>query len=256
MGLHVPARNLLAPELFEPGKKPTGPVEIDWENPLAKNLVFFGVVTHKGLHDLVNDIFYPLPNATIDSAPFGELSASYTLSSDIILFRHVMPERDTTTTSFAGIFAQNMSAGAPRSQPIALIDPLGGARNDGVMGVFNSDDVRAYIGTGSGLNGTLQANPPNTRTIISVDVLMTRVPYVRDFNWWLNGDFIENVNDAPAYGEVTPPIKFGLGGNETYVTDDSVSMLCYWGHRRLTVGDHEEFQRDPWQIVKPKLGGL
>ena len=52
-GLWIPDRKLEMPSLFEPGKKPTGDVEIDWDNPLTKGLVSMPWVTPQGIIDLV-----------------------------------------------------------------------------------------------------------------------------------------------------------------------------------------------------------
>jgi hypothetical protein len=38
--LILPDPRMEMPELFEPGRKPVGPVEIDWDHPLARGLLF------------------------------------------------------------------------------------------------------------------------------------------------------------------------------------------------------------------------
>ncbi len=35
----VPPKHVRAPELLIPGRKPVGPVEVDWTHPLARGLV-------------------------------------------------------------------------------------------------------------------------------------------------------------------------------------------------------------------------
>ena len=49
----LPAR-VLTPELWEPGKKPTGPMEIDWDNDLTRELMRYWLLDDQGsLKDLV-----------------------------------------------------------------------------------------------------------------------------------------------------------------------------------------------------------
>ena len=53
------------------------PFKYDRSNSLAKGLVFYGCVIPGGLHDLVNNIIYPLPSATIKFNTHGNMCAEY-----------------------------------------------------------------------------------------------------------------------------------------------------------------------------------
>lgn len=80
----LPDPRLLMPELLIPNRKPIGPVVMDESNPFTQDMLFYGIVTPSGLHDVVNNDFYPLPNATI-GIHTGEVCADYSATNGAVV---------------------------------------------------------------------------------------------------------------------------------------------------------------------------
>lgn len=60
----IPDKRLLMPELFEPGRRPAGPVQIDWDNAFAKGITNLLLTVKGGVLNLVNNS--PFINAAFD----------------------------------------------------------------------------------------------------------------------------------------------------------------------------------------------
>lgn len=155
MGTFYSPPNIAQPDFALPNRKPTGPVEIDWSNPVNRKLAFFGIVTRAGLLDLVTQGVYPLPNATIQ--PFdattglvaiydGVNSDTITLSQPIALDN---PGNRTKLTQAAHLVAyENQEIVTSRifkwynsssNDWFSFNRPYNGSRTGGIVVTFGSE---------------------------------------------------------------------------------------------------------------------
>jgi hypothetical protein len=66
-GFFIPDPRFEMPSLLEPGRKPVGPVEIDWSHPLAVGLVGYYLLNSRVIVNLVNGKNFPLTNAVLSA---------------------------------------------------------------------------------------------------------------------------------------------------------------------------------------------
>ena len=256
-GAAIPDTRLFMAELLIPNRKPIGNVRIDWSNPMAKYIAFFGIVTSGGLLDLVTDTLYPLPNASI-KPKWGELVAEYdgVTRDDIAIINPISHEPNGVQNNwtFAVIYSKDSTAN-PRGDTASFGTSLGTSRRVAIDHGYNTYNQTCFYTFGA----TIRSTPSYAVTQGKRNVVSASGHFIQggthDFD-------ILSVINKTSTGVYTEQVSAGtqddydelvLGGSRVsnYFSNVSISAVIYWKGREFSESEHLFWQNNPYQILKP-----
>ena len=256
---------LVEPNLWTPGKKPTGPVEIDWDHPLTRGLRT-AVISQNGLAiDLANGLLAQnTGNIALDHSQYGEFLSCTTSS----------------TTSYATfIDGGNGFDTASAAEPISIVTKVINYEILQAGRYFTSQRGPDYIGTWRLTNITVAAGclftiyNDSQVTAYSASIRGKDGGY-SDWGsntWWtfgmstsgLNGDSIDFYHDGfpsdsgTLNGDATmdataSDLSFVGQSRDTNLTAEcGVEFLYLWQGKKLSDAEQQSIALDPYQILKP-----
>lgn len=236
------------PDFGTPQKKPVDSLAVDWDNPLARGLMFATPLQQHNPIDLVNGLRGVLLNgASYDRQEAGNPVVDYDGTNDVIDFglasRHSVdfshPDgftyvfiggRDGTS---AGTYFSKRDGGTAEIQlftgTTSLSLNIGGA-TDTITGSGGSpQDTRAVFG-GSGVGGSFDGYFDGE---ISITGVATNVPVRQDINL-----------SVGARWQSYPATQYRINGWS--------EALFLW-RRVLSPAEHKAIANDPYQILKPAI---
>lgn len=250
---HLPAK-ATAPEHWIPNRKPTGPVEIDWSNPLTKGLSHYILFQNTAPHDLVTG-----KALTVGNAPgWNREGAYFDEYADTLVDYYLLPDV-TLNNEFTFLthpnFDDNDGTGFQYWLSYGAIPGTG---------AFHAMLVESSTSTADQLK--LLGNSGAAETIIP-DIA----------GWWptynnrplaiaINGttphmyvDGIDRVRAGDTFGTSAMPNGTAddlyIGARSDLATDramgGSIRYLMIFNDKELSQSEVAELQRDPYQILKP-----
>lgn len=224
------SRELLLPELMEPGRKPIGPSEIDLNHPLSKDI--------RTLIFKENDFTSLQGSGTIKHGIHG-LYERYNGSSDYRLIE--------TNGSFSDVTFYVLC----RSQTLPDGHTYNGPLHSNVCRVGWDHSTSSFRGAA---------------TYRSTSGTYYRVKYGLSINTWIGLSFSVNNEGLKAYqngnsiGQVLQgplyisPVSIALATHAANLTtrewDGDIAIAAIW-NRALSAEEHRSFHSDPYQLLKP-----
>lgn len=246
----------LHPGFGRPNIKPSGPIAIDKSNPLSQNLIFCGVVVPTGLHELVSNKHYLLPNAVIRPGFDGGFVAEY----------------NGVDTDDFGIDPIHITAGGAQSlasgsilERVAKTNP----RGDSWMIYRDNVDTDDWLSYTFNYNNSKMSvrfkNDHNAVSVIdpTIPALGTRLigsgtfHNIRGVNTIQTEGYVDGRYDEQTlilYGSVdfTFMDRIKLGGTHTYEGEPAIGLMCVWDEV-MSLEKHLVWQADPYQILRPAV---
>lgn len=259
-GFKVPAKQLAAPELLIPGRKPIGPVEIDWTNPLSKGLhhVFLHNSLQGGIKDLVSGLLLPFSDSVTPGDGIslrGDFTRATQDNTEFVGFGDGVvgqtwypPVVDSTTeiSTFQIVRYLGSVGDADEKTLFATSDDADAGSTDLFASAVLEDGKWHSIGSGLSIpenhiemfeDGISLGGTGSTPTGLNV-----RVRYDPQGNQY----------------QYRHGINFGNGlriGNHEQSTNDGwegdMALSLFWT-RYLSPAEHLSLARDPYQFLKPK----
>lgn len=254
MGIFLPPKHVRSPELLIPGRKPVGPVEIDWTHPLSKSLVFCCVLTPTGTFDLVSGKQLSYSGTHTPGSRGGEMMWVFDGASDnfqldqppnmadmggsmTVLWRGALDTVTSKVHVFAGCHATTNGSSnnyfdfrtdSSGNAVCVRADSAGYAINDGPQLTANALLTVTYKVTGgTSTAGTFCVNGKSTAASISTDT---------------------SSNGTPS---TTEPIWIGQRRDSGSIClQGGMSMVAGWS-RELTDTENESVTLNPFQFLKP-----
>lgn len=247
---HFPLDKKQHPDFVQKGKKPVGPVEIDWSNPIARGLkhclIFNGTTNTFDLAD--NAVYASEMSVGVASGVQGLLGDS---TEKTLTLRH-----GTVTSSDVSIVSRIVLNGTPSGDEEVLVGKLdsGTSEREWLFRITTARELQWLEWDTSGANQTYTT----TATIPTATQTTLGVSYPRD----TSADtklYIDGVNKSAGKSstnkQTSPkaaPIRIGTCDT---IDDciDGVYVLTLIFDRVLTDTEHATLSRDPYQILKPSV---
>ena len=128
-----------APELAEPGKKPTGPMEVDWQNPLTKGLDHFFFSNNHGVLDLVTNQYCVIGSGVDGFSPkYGGIMGMVSDTAGGV---------DTSNVGALASFAKKYDGSHPFTVTVDFFNDVIDANDQFIAGnaVFHTSGWRLYM---------------------------------------------------------------------------------------------------------------
>lgn len=254
----VPDDVFRAPALLLPRKKPVGPVRIDWEHPLTKNLLVYYYVMPSGL---IVDLAAKEPTPYLDtysvlqgvngaSASFNGSSQNANLGVD-----HRWAGSGETLAVAYGMIPDSAST----LRAIYSKDNSGAGNRSFIHGLNSSSTGQFYTAYFATDANTTQFNSPGSLFAAGDDCIIAHeITATNACNGWFNGNPVTmsvfagpasslavQDNNTVSYLAYRPYPSF----NNWY--DGSIHWLAGWKNARFTDDQMAELARDPYQFLVP-----
>ena len=232
-----------APELFEPGKKPASQeMEIDWNNPLAKGLTGVWLIGEGTPYNLVTNKLVE----TTGAPAFNNGGRTFTGSDAYEIPSNIGIDIYDDTSYMAHILYKDVGTAFQH-----LIGFRNGGTGQGGLRITSAAVVQYFTTAAGGAYGTTDlgvAFADGTPLVISGGHAAdddTRI-YL---NGALEGTASANIADQ-ALG-----LYIGNQASLAMPTESTLLIACQW-HRILNDAEHASLAANPYQILRPKMGGL
>ena len=259
---YVDEAGLREPNLLIPGKKPVGPVKIDWSNPLTNGLVHFWLLNDG------REVARDMAGAGPDGAKHG------TVGSDVVwtvTSQGICPEFKLGTYSYinttGGDYLNLQDLPALTVEAVWYSDMSGTAEHT-IFGNWTgsgaalmqradpaaSDSLETYVRTTSGAPSHIMTSAVNANTWYR-SFLLFDVVDLKSYIGELTGPLQTSAGTATAAAMANSQAEreFYLGASPIGADDDLVGPMAYcrlW-HRRLSESEIYDLHRDPYQILIP-----
>ena len=246
-GFFIPDPRFEMPSLFEPGRKPVGPVEIDWQNGLTRGLKSF-VISRPELVELVTNtrLIEASGNSTIDSS-FGH-GPTYTTS-------------DSTSTEYTvdfGSIGSNSGFTILARFYLTAIDSYGapvyyglGSNSGRRIELGKNGSGNIYVSFNNTWQKTWTKSFPLNQWVTVVGVMrpdLTCTIYVKDST----GVFEETVSGVSDDGDFSMN-KMGWGASQFSSSRNSTGSIELSGlyNRPASEGEARLIVNNPYQFLIP-----
>jgi len=256
MGLHVPAKSILTPELYEPGRRPNGDlVEIDWNNPLTSKLNRSATYI-PGSYPMQDEI----SRTGVHESPFkGEFCNNRDASGTTEIVA------DNTSRSGMGPWGFVLRVWFAGTEDVVIAG----------AGIYNDSNSWYTVLHADGALNYISRRSSGARQAKSVASVMPAGQWVNigfsgygdhntsDYYWVVNGVEVGQSATLNLFGfPFNAPsqdfrfYRYGDAGTDS----GSLVGMSFWVSTELqkpfTLADLKELTTDPFQILRPKLGGL
>ena len=244
----VPPKNVRAPESLV-GRKPLGPVEVDWTHPLSQGLVVCTDISPASVKDLVSgDTFALSGTPTFGIKNGGQAVIGGTADQAVIQLTGDRQIADDAPMSFVLIAAFD-NANTTRNRAVRLLNTTAGSIYWVESGNGSTSDIYAGI-----FNGSVYSD--NVLTQITAKKPYTYV------NVFTGSNYISTIFDQKGQQYDRDALVVSTTGGAV----DSVCLLsnsgslgmegcvlyfCLW-NRALNRAEEVAIGNDPYQLLKPQ----
>lgn len=264
MGFHVPARNLLAPELFEPGKGPADATlfEIDRDHWAARKLIFYFIATPHGLFEMVDRVIYepqygfmrPFRGVMCLDYPIGNTDKDDWVINRTGGDRHIAASIDAEITMVSRVATEYHEANnkvvyaiGDATKVAQIYSQKWGWNNSANTFLCGLHNGNYAYGTNHFGEGNFQTSGISDRFTQATTTQVTRVYY--------NGVF--DVEDTSPNSNINTTTfeRLTAGGGNQGNGEAKIQYFALW-RDHWSDRKHGHFAADEFGILKPRLGGL
>lgn len=247
------------PDFAQPGKKPIGPVIIDWSNSLSHGLSFFSLLTGSGngVLNLVSGKNYQDATDFWGASGADPWTIGHTLSGTT---------RNRDVSSAASMVRALPSGGMDNTQAKTVLGKFryaSGSVDQALIHFGNTVAVQKPLMWADTVGGNLR---PAFFSGSSVFGASASIPVGRDVIW--GGGYLPSTNpsvtfyvdglqsgtanqDGGSTSAVTNEFMFiGADGADSRDVIGGIYFIAVWD-RRLSPAEHLAFNANPYQILKP-----
>jgi len=240
----------LLPKLYSPGytpgRKPVGGQwEIDWQHPLAENLLFFATVQ--------NGKFVNLADKDRQVAQFP------TLTADIRADKLVTGSGKTASFDVGSITGQNKLTFATSVNLYNEVNTscyVFGADDIDWLLAWNNSENRFQANFNGAENWSQTTSTFTLNTTNSVMAVKTGLTFKFDGHWFVNGKkentYEGDIDDRTTTSDIDTDITIGDRSSGSRWWDGEIEYVAIWS-TDLSDELAQSFQKDPYQFLKPKL---
>lgn len=253
MSYWLPDKRLISPELGYPGRKPVGPVQIDWEHPLAKGLGFFTLLTDSGdgVHNLAGASgVYTDAVRNLSGGGYSRVATGHGKAIDVAqntqsrLYCYPDTGLSGDAATYMGGFIYDTGT---QDHTLIHIGSQVGALNKPIIWADTfSSSLRPSINAANSVVGTTGSIPVNEFVIWGASFTTDEATNAK---LWVKGvlDGSGDCGRCDAIVDSTLWLNEFTGNRET---DGKVLFLARWD-RELSPAEHKAFNANPYQMLIP-----
>lgn len=255
--------NLVLPRQFNPHfktprKKPVGPVEIDWSNPLSRGLMLFSVPITSGLgvYDAVKNRVYTDSTFNISQTSFEtefDHLGQYILMKGTGSAHHLelTEAQDNLNEGYRTVLTGAIYTNAAKDHTVLHHGTLVGSNEHILIWADTSGGVlRPGINSGASHFGTSGSIPVNEFVVWGTGYIVTSGAAAAQH--WVNGE--KSGSLGPDIGDTrfaaVQALNFGNQSGSGRMHEGSLYFYAMWD-RELSEAEHLSFSKDPYQLLKP-----
>jgi hypothetical protein len=235
-GFFIPDPRFEMPSLLDPGRKPVGPVEIDWDHPLAKKILHYFLHQNSAGIDLATQQRLTVTAPTRRGGLAIDSTSNYMLNS-------------TQPAISAGMSLMHVYTPTVNTTTNRYLSDFGGSNEFAIIAGYQNNNYNLFGGSYPISGNASNSQMPMSGVGITDALCYTVNSDFTNLTGYVNG--IEYVNANPNSGDLEASQGFRIGsswgGGSAAIGIFDATIIFH----ALTANEVKGITQDPYQVLIP-----